>query len=281
MMRKPSTAILVITMITVLSHILGACGSRGTSGGDSITDTTDSDAYPAGIIDKTPDPRWALHLDSMPDEGCVKLVSYPPAGSLRKNFCDSNYLHYAAGKQYGIEPVTTLDDILNTDKTLIKIYSCREYFVDSLRHSYPYLVPRAARLLSDIGRTFNDSLRARGGGNYRLKVTSILRTDQSIKRLRRVNRIAVDSSAHRFATTFDISYSQFICSEPTGPHRTQADLKNLLAEVLHDFHCQGRCLIVYERKQACFHITVIDSDYVRPLPPKPDDEPDDNKKHDK
>ncbi len=57
--------------------------------------------------------------------------------------------------------------------------------VDELTHSHhPYLVSEAASLLHDVGRRFNDSLMARGGGNYRIKVTSALRTLESVNRLK-------------------------------------------------------------------------------------------------
>ena len=75
-----------------------------------------------------------------------------------------------------------------------------------------------------------------------------------MSRLRRVNRNATAESTHTFGTTFDISYSRFICDSDTLG-RTFEDLKNLLGEVLLDFKNQGRCYVKMERRQACFHIT--------------------------
>ncbi|MDE7125015.1 MAG: hypothetical protein K2O12_00840, partial [Muribaculaceae bacterium] len=106
-----------------------------------------------------------------------------------------------------------------------------------------------------IGRAFNDSLRARGGGEYRMRLTSVLRTRATVKKLRRVNRNAIDASAHQYATTFDIAYNKFICDGTNHP-RTAVDLKNLLAEIIEDMRLAGRCYVKYEYKQACFHITV-------------------------
>ena len=132
----------------------------------------------------------------------------------------------------------------------------------------PYLVPEARALLHDIGRAFRDTLAARGGGDYRIKVTSVLRTPSLVRQLRRRNRNSVDSSAHLYGTTFDISYSEFICNRSGGPYRTQEDLKNLLGEIVAEMRSRGRCWAVYERKQSCFHITV------RPAgSPPPDDKP--------
>ena len=73
--------------------------------------------------------------------------------------------------------------------------------------------------------------------------------------MKRVNRNATHASAHQYGTTFDISYLKFIC-DSAGVNRTQEDLKNLLAEILHQLRKEGRCYVKHERKQSCFHITV-------------------------
>ena len=83
----------------------------------------------------------------------------------------------------------------------------------------------------------------------------MLRTPATVGKLRRVNRNATENSAHQYATTFDISYSKFICDNAAAPHRTFEDLKNLLAEIVADMRAEGRCLVKHERHQACFHIT--------------------------
>lgn len=198
---------------------------------------------------------YDIRMDSMPDDGCIKMKINGIGGTLGRVFRDSNHVHYPVAVANGIAPVATVDDLRTLRRPLVRIASCREYYVDNLAHSYPYLVPEAADLLSEIGARFNDSLEARGGGSYRIKVTSVLRTPATVKRLRRVNRNATDSSAHQFATTFDISYAKFICDSITT-NRTQEDLKNLLAEVLFAIRGEGKCYIKHERRQGCFHITV-------------------------
>lgn len=197
---------------------------------------------------------FIAHLDSMPDQGAIKL-QFKSMGYEGRIFNDSNYIQLASAQEVGLNPITSLRNTWRLRRPIVKIEPCREYFVDELTHSEPYLVPEAATLLSDIGKTFNNALRTRGGGDYRIKVTSVLRTPESIKRLRRRNGNAVEASAHQYGTTFDISYNDFICDNASTP-RTVQDLKGLLAEVLYDLREQGRCYVKYERKQACFHITV-------------------------
>lgn len=192
--------------------------------------------------------------NSMPDNGCVRL-RVGRVGYLGRTFNDSNYIHLQAAMALGIDPIEKVSQAWNTKRPVVHIASCRDFYVDSLTHSLPYLVPEAATLLHDIGRSFRDTLRARGGGDYRVKVTSVLRTRAAVARLRRRNRNAVDTSAHQFGTTFDISYLKFICDSATTVARTQEDLKNLLGEILLAYRDSGRCYVKYERRQSCFHIT--------------------------
>lgn len=194
------------------------------------------------------------HLDSAPDDGCIRM-RVRNVGPFGRTFNDSNHVHLEAAAHTGIHPISDSRSAWDNSRELVEIKSCPEYFVDNLTHSYPYMTHTGASLLKEIGHRFNDSLRARGGGDYRIKVTSVLRTPLTVGKLRRVNRNATETSAHQFGATFDISYSKFICDSDTGIHRTFEDLKNLLAEVIRDLRDEGRCFVKHERKQACFHIT--------------------------
>lgn len=207
-------------------------------------------------------------MDTMPDDGCERIHINPLGGPLRKVLLDSNYLHYGVADMLGIKPIKTDGEAWRLRRPLLHINSCREFYVDELKYSYPYLVPEASKLLHEIGAAFNDSLQNRGGGQYRLKVTSILRTAGSVRKLRRVNRAAVDSSSHQFGTTFDISYTRFMLAKPGGPYRTQEDLKNLLGEVLLDFRKADRCYVIFEPRSGCFHITTRPPNH--PPIPRPD-----------
>lgn len=205
------------------------------------------------ILDRTPRHNpWTERMDSMPPGGTRLDVDRRIAHG--RVFNDSNYLHIEAASALGISPIDTEEDAWNLKRPMVHLQSCEDYYIDKLTHSLPYLVPEAEQLLHEIGRAFRDSLAARGGGEYRIKVTSILRTNSSIRRLRRRNGNAVGGSAHLYGTTFDLSYSNFACDSVTTP-RTTEDLKLLLAEILRDFRDRGRCYVKHERKQSCFHIT--------------------------
>lgn len=213
---------------------------------ERLPDTT------SATVDEEQDEVHIIPVDSMPPGG--KRIRVRMLGSLRKVFNDSNYIHLGVARKYGITPIMKVSDAWNLKVPVIRVVPTETYYIDELTYSLPYLVPRAKKLLDDIAQTWKDSLTARGGGDYRLKVTSMLRTPATIKKLRRRNTAAVDSSAHQYGTTFDISFVKFVCDNPSNP-RTAEDLKNLLAEVLYDLREEGRCYVKYEHKQGCFHIT--------------------------
>lgn len=198
---------------------------------------------------------WA-RLDTMPGNDLVKLRVKGFYGNITESFNDSNYLHYGAAESLGVAPFHTESIPMPwLRRPLERVHPTEHYAIDKLYHSYAFLVPEAHVLLNDIARSFHDSLKARGGGDYRLKVTSLLRTRSTVAKLRRVNNASVDSSAHLFGTTFDISFNRFPYTPGDSPHHSQADLKALLAEILDIYRTQGRCYVIYEHRPGCFHIT--------------------------
>lgn len=190
----------------------------------------------------------------VPDE-LRRRVAGNRIGSYAEIFNDSNYQQLEHAKRLGIEPITGLRSYFHPKRPLIKVESNEDFTVDQLTHSYPYLVPEADKLLHDIGKNFRETVKKRGGGDYRMVVTSLLRTPVTVKKLRRVNRNATEQSTHQYATTFDIAYNKFDAIGGTDD-TNYGDLKAILAEVIHELHKQGRCMVKYERKSPCFHITV-------------------------
>ena len=192
--------------------------------------------------------------DDVDDVLPADLSRYNRLGRLHDLFNDSNKYQYAAGERIGIHPISSLGEAYFTRRPLVKIKSCRWYTVEDLTHSMPYLVPEAAQLLETIGRNFQDSLSRRNISGHKFRVTSVLRSKHSVKKLRRVNRNATDSSTHQLGTTFDISWSRFD-HDGKSPRVSDVELKHILAEVLRDLRANRRCLVKYEVKSPCFHIT--------------------------
>ena len=179
--------------------------------------------------------------------------------SYKRSFGDLNATHLKAAKAIGIQPLSSRKEAERIKGKLVHIEDNEFYTIDSLTHSIPYLVPKASKLLSDLGSAFNDSLVNKGLNPNRLIVTSVLRTNEDVKRLRRRNTNASNNSAHAYGTTFDISWKRFdkidfVDERPMQSVRSDT-LKLVLSEVLRDFKKHDRCYVKYELRQGCFHIT--------------------------
>lgn len=174
-------------------------------------------------------------------------------------FKDVNDTQIVAAQQFGIVPLSTRAGVDSIASQLIKIESSRAFRVDSLTHSVPYLTPSASDLLNTIATRFQSKLQAQGLAQYQFIVTSMLRTSDDVRRLRRVNRNAVRNSCHMYGTTFDIAYNCFekIDSVPDfeGADATHRVLLNTLGETLKELRDDGRCYVKFERGQPCYHIT--------------------------
>lgn len=179
--------------------------------------------------------------------------------SYKRSFPDLNEKHLSVAKTVGIRPLEDREAAENMKEKLIHITENDLYTVDSLTHSIPYLVPKASALLDSIGSNFLDSLTAKGLNPNKVIVTSVLRTQNDVKRLRRRNGNASANSAHCFGATFDVSWKRFKKVEDEGARPLQDvssdTLKLVLAEVLRDLRQAEKCYIKYELKQGCFHIT--------------------------
>lgn len=209
--------------------------------------------------------RCEEYVPSVIELGSKKEFSYkprvtPPAKAHRligvkySMFNDANDRHLAVADKLGINPLESREGIEAASRKLEETDDYKAYKVDKLTHSVPYLVPEANSLLSEIGRSFQDSLVMKHLPPAKIIVTSVLRTQNDVKRLGRRNVNASKNSAHCYGTTFDITYKRYYTimgeSMDNAPKYTA-----VLGEVLRDLRKQGRCYVKFERKQACFHIT--------------------------
>lgn len=224
----------VVALLWVVKHTLKGDGSRCV-----ISDE---------ITQREPSPQRSQREPS--STRCHPIRSVP---NYQTAFPDSQAVQIVAANRWGVRPVKNRDDAEARKKELVYVGESPYYHVDRLSSSIPYLVPRAAVLLQDIGAAFFDSLYVKGIPMHQLIVTSVLRTMDDVARLQRHNGNATDNSCHLYGTTFDICYNRY---EPVGREVRNDTLKWVLSEVLRDKRQQGRCYIKYEVKQGCFHMTV-------------------------
>ena len=178
-----------------------------------------------------------------------------PVRQYDRLFNDLNETQLEAARKNGLKKPITLEEV-ETNRQLQKIETNRYYVVQKLTHSVPYLVPKAAKLLEDMGKAFQDSLFNRGyNRNHRFTVTSVLRTEETVRQLRKTNVNSSENSCHCYGTTFDISY--FTYSPPqVGKEASIDKMRQILYQVAFDMKKQGRCYVKYEKQQTCLHITV-------------------------
>jgi hypothetical protein len=148
--------------------------------------------------------------------------------------------------------------------------------------SRPAVVPELRALLDTLGARFQRRLAAIGVPAYRIEVTSALRTTDDQARLRGTNsNAAAGVSSHEFGTTVDLSYAAFSPplepvvplpprDDPLGPvldrladlalesvsARKSRELGRIFTEVLLEAQEEGLVLVIYERQQTVWHVTV-------------------------
>ncbi len=141
---------------------------------------------------------------------------------------------------------------------LVKIETNDYYVIDKLTHSQPYLTPEAEELLEDIGKRFQEKLEENDLKKRYFQVTSLLRTGESQRRLGRSNTNATTNSSHLYGTTFDITYAR-VFRKPRLSKASEVEdgpAIKLLSEAIGELRKEKRCVVVTERKERCFHITV-------------------------
>jgi len=176
--------------------------------------------------------------------------------SYGRAFADRNDKHLNAAQRIGLSPgPNNREAAAHMREQLREIRSNDNYMVEELTHSLPYLVPTAANRLDSIGEEFADILARNNLPKYRFRVTSVLRSGEDIRRLKRCNSNCIDNSPHNYGTTFDLGYAHFDQLQQTTDSMTDDNLKLVLAQTLLNQQRAGHIYVKYEHKQGCFHVT--------------------------
>ena len=198
----------------------------------------------------------SIFFDKNGKEVKHRIFSVPHFGN---TFPDQQDVQILTANKHGVNPVQNREEAEHSKGKLVYVGSNPFFYVDKLNSSIPYLVPRASVLLQDIGRAYFDSLQIKGIPLHKIIVTSILRTKDDVAKLRTRNGNATENSCHLYGTTFDVCYNRYKQIQTRQQPRRQVQndtLKWVLSEVLRDMRDRNRCLVKYEVKQGCFHITV-------------------------
>ena len=192
--------------------------------------------------------------------------------------------HVARARALGVRVGSSAaTDSLLAAGRLVQLEDSTHHWIVRRGTSPAYVVPHLRTLLEVLGGRFQERLAGMGLPPYRLEVTSALRTSERQERLRRSNaNAAAGVSSHEFGTTVDLSYAAFappadppaeiLTGAPTefAPHlerivdlalesvsaRKSRELGAIFSQVLREAQAEGLALVIYERQQTVYHLTV-------------------------
>lgn len=185
-----------------------------------------------------------------------KTINYTKlkvSGSYSARLKDKMPAYIKTVERTGITPCRNAKDI-ETRRDLYKIEEGRYYTIDRLDYSHAYLSEKGRALLEHIEDDFGKKLASTDLHDSRFILTSLTRTKENVRHLRRNNGNASDRSAHMYGGCFDITYTRF----KNGSKKLTANdvyrLKETLAQVIFELKENGECWAVTEKKQPCFHV---------------------------
>lgn len=189
----------------------------------------------------------------------TNMVWYPGRTfDYKRAFNDQHAKQFAVASKIGLpHPPKDREDAASMRNRLVEVKTCANYVVDDLTHSAPYLIPSAKNELDAIGEEWADILQRNGLPHYRFYVTSVLRTQESIKYLQKSGNVnSVTQSCHCYGTTFDLAYMRYDKVTRTSDYMHPDNLKLVLGQTLLNHQRAGKIYVKYEAKQSCFHVTV-------------------------
>lgn len=195
-----------------------------------------------------------------------------------------NGVHVARARTLAVRVTSEqVQDSLVAAGRLVALEDSTDYWIVRRGASPAYVLPDLRELLTILGRRFQERLAALELPPYRLEITSSLRTSERQEELREDNaNAAAGVSSHEFGATVDVSYAAFAppASHPEDlltdvppelrPHmerlvdlafesvsaRKSRELGQIFGRVLDQAQTEGIALVIYERQQTVYHLTV-------------------------
>ena len=227
-MKKSHKGLIVLAVPFLLGFLAGFLAGGGCSGKEGT-----------GIVEETPAETLAPVAEECKEESepfddvdglgekpeRKEIIYYRDRLPYAKLFADLNDAHLRVARQLGLSEIPkTREDF--SHRGLVKIEDNEYLVVDDLQYSIPYLTEGAAEELQRIARAFSDSLESKNLLDYKLIVSSLLRTEEDVDR---------EDESEAFMQPFELT--------------------KVLGEVLLDEKNAARCLVKYEKQEHCFHIT--------------------------
>jgi hypothetical protein len=192
--------------------------------------------------------------------------------------------HIKAAVKFGIPPIRDNEetDALYKSGKLIKVESGadKQFYFYNVRDDYRYLTPDAAAGLDLLADRFQKNIQKRIlSPIVKIAVSSAVRPADYQKGLTRKNFNASIESTHCYGTSFDIFYDDYYVTlpEPTSDNSTakkieetlrrrfgfligdalRREFHSVLMETLIELQEEGIIYAILEKKQRCYHVTVL------------------------
>ena len=187
-----------------------------------------------------------VKLGSLPPCSCCKKTIRVPKNpytrhqSAARSLPNSFFIKNDAELQYG----------LSVSK-LVEVSDGRGYRIDRLKYSNAVLLPEVRDLLEDMGNDYADALKGTDSEGTVFRVTSMTRTNNQQRSLRKRNRNATKSlSTHSYGASFDIAFMDR-ANDDDNCNRPTREIQKLLLR----YQNEGRILLIPEG--GCMHITLL------------------------
>ncbi len=192
--------------------------------------------------------------------------------------------HIRAAKMTGIEPVGSAEALrkLASRGILVAVPSERDdlHYFYNVRKEYRYLTPAAYRGLKEITERLQKNIRKRKDlPAVKIAVSSAIRPLDYQKSLMGRNPNATLVSSHSYGVSFDIFFDDYYVSLPVPNSRNglsrlimerlnrkfgfllgdalRRQFRSLLMETLLELQDERRIYAILERRQRCYHVTVL------------------------
>jgi hypothetical protein len=187
-----------------------------------------------------------VKLGSLPPCSCCKKTIRVPKNpytrhqSAARSLPNSFFIKNDAELQYG----------LSVSK-LVEVSDGRGYRINRLKYSNAVLLPEVRDLLEDMGNDYADALKGTDSEGTVFRVTSMTRTNNQQRSLRKRNRNATKSlSTHSYGASFDIAFMDR-ANDDDNCNRPTREIQKLLLR----YQNEGRILLIPEG--GCMHITLL------------------------
>jgi len=206
----------------------------------------------SGTSPKDRNEGFRYYINKTIGRGCISYKQSIYSRKLRDMLPD----YIARSSAAGIDKCASKSELLRKAARgeVRRVRDGRGFEIEDLSHSYPYLTKEGKAVLKEIGRRFRKKIsgtRLRGSD---FRVTSMTRTLEIIRKLRKSNTNASENSPHFHGNAFDISYVRFTAKKWFVTDCDKYYLKEALAEVIWQMREEKKCWATYEINQGCFHV---------------------------